>query len=263
MTTNLLENGRLGKPLTDYDVIDFHAHLSRWSFAIPDLSADGLVRTMDRLGVKASLCSSMECMSFHTQAGNDTVLEAMRAFPGRILGYLVLWPADAETVRTETERRLAEGFTGIKLHIENGFDYTCPDYAPAFEIANERRVPVLMHTYGAQRGLEQIPELAERYEHANFVLAHAGVGTVEEYIRLAKDYENVHLDLCASMCPAGVVERLSAGAPTEKILWGSDAIFLNMPQQLGKVLGAELSEETKKQILSTNAKRLLSQIRQG
>ena len=259
--SSLLECGRLGRSLVDYDVIDAHAHLGRWNYAVSDFSIESVIAVMDRLGVRRMLCSSLECAGSHVEAGNDEVLAAMRTFPGRVLGYLVVWPESPEAVRAETERRLAEGFTGVKLHISNGFDYTIPAYVPAFEIADERRLPVLLHTYGEQPGLEQVPGLAERYPEASLLLAHAGIGTIEEYIRLAREHENVYLDLCTSMCPVGVVERLVSDAPIEKILWGSDGQFLNIPHQVGKVLGAEIPEEVKKKLLSTNARRLLSRIR--
>jgi predicted TIM-barrel fold metal-dependent hydrolase len=47
----------------------------------------------------------------------------------------------------------------------------------------------------------------------------------------------------------------------KRIVWGADDLPLNMSHQLGKVLGAQIPEEAKVQILSGNARRLLSQIR--
>lgn len=259
--TNLLQKGRAGARLADYDIIDFHGHLGWWFFGIPDFSPDSLVASMNRLGIKRIFVSSMECMGARTDLGNDEVLAAMRAFPRRFLGYVVVWPSSSEAVQAEIEKRLAQGFSGIKLHNNNGFDYACPSYMPAFEIANERRLPILLHTYGEKRVLAQIPGLASLYRDANFLLAHAGVANIDDYVRLANDHENVHLDLCASMCHYGVVEKLVASAPAEKIVWGSDTLFLTMPHQIGKILGADIPEAAKKKILSANAERLLAQIR--
>ena len=106
-----------------------------------------------------------------------------------------------------------------------------------------------------------MPGLAGKHKGANFVLAHSGVGSIEEYIRLANDYPNVYLELCGSTCVLGVVERLVTDVPVEKILWGSDTFFINTAHQLGKVLGANIPEGTKRKLLSTNARRLLSLIR--
>ena len=259
--TNLFQKGRAGARLADYDVVDFHGHLGWWFFGIPDFSPDSIVASMNRLGVKRIFVSSMECMGARAGLGNDEILAAMRAFPKRFLGYAVVWPSSPDAVQAEIEKRLAQGFSGVKLHVANGFDYTSPTYMPALEIANERRLPVLLHTYGEPRVLAQIPGLASLYKDANFVLAHAGVANLVEYVRLANECPNVYLELCGSVCVYGMVEKLAHAAPIEKILWGSDTLFLDMPHQIGKVLGADISEAAKKKILSANAARLLAQIR--
>ncbi|NIA22257.1 MAG: amidohydrolase family protein [Anaerolineaceae bacterium] len=82
-----------------------------------------------------------------------------------------------------------------------------------------------------------------------------------EYCRLACDHQNVHLDLCLSLSPRRLVERLVEGAGIERIVWGSDALFINMAHQIGKVLGARLSDEQKRAILGGNARRILKRIR--
>ena len=259
--TTLLEKGRLGRSLAEYDIVDMHAHLY-WSVPSKESSADHLVRAMNQSGVKTSVVSSLTSGAFRMEACNESMHRAMQKYPGRLLGYVYIWPGDARAVRAEVERRLAQGFVGIKMLIMMGFDYTCPGYAPAFEIANERHLPALLHTYGGQAGLaDQVPTLAERYPDVNFVLAHAGAQKVEEHIRIANDYENTHLELCTSSATYHAVETLVANVPVERIVWGADDLPLNMSHQVGKVLGAEIPEEVKKRLLSTNARRVLSEIR--
>jgi hypothetical protein len=41
------------------------------------------------------------------------------------------------------------------------------------------------------------------------------------------------------------------------VIWGSDAIFMGAPQQLGRVLFAQISDDDKTKILGLNAKRAL------
>jgi predicted TIM-barrel fold metal-dependent hydrolase len=59
--------------------------------------------------------------------------------------------------------------------------------------------------------------------------------------------------------PYGNVEYFVANVPTEKILFGSDMPFLNLGQQVGKVLFARISDDAKRKLLSTNARKLFSQ----
>ena len=192
---------------------------------------------------------------------NDSMYAAMQKYPGRLLGYVYVWPGDARVVRAEVERRLKQGFTGLKMLVLMGFAYVDPGYAPAFEIANERRLPVLLHTYGGQAGLDDVPVLAERYPDVNFVLAHAGAQQVEHHIRIARQVKRAYLEICTSSATYRAVERLYEAVPIERIVWGSDDMPLNMAHQLGKVLGAQIPEEAKVKILSENGRRLLLEIR--
>ena len=256
--TTLLAKGRLGQSLADVEIIDMHTHLyagAPWKKS----SADELVWAMDRTGVKTAVVSSLVSGGFRMEQCNEELLKAMRKYPGRILGYVYVWPGDAKAAKAEVEKRLSQGFVGIKMLVVMGFDYTDAGYAPAFEIANERHLPVLLHTYGGQRGLaDQVPGLADRYKGVNFVLAHAGAQKVEEYIQIANEHENTYLEICTSSATYRAVETLATSVPVNRIVWGSDDLPLNMSHQVGKVLGAEIPEEIKVKILSTNARKLLS-----
>jgi predicted TIM-barrel fold metal-dependent hydrolase len=258
--TTLLEKGRLGESLAAYEIVDMHAHLIPGIVPWGEDPADHLVRAMDQSGVKTALVSSLSPSGFRMRACNDLMHEAMRRYPDRLLGYVYVWPGDPEAVRSEVERRLAQGFTGIKMLVLMGYDYVYPGYAPAFEIANERRLPVLLHTYGGQAGLDDVPVLAQRYPQVNFVLAHAGAQQVEHHIRIARQVERAYLELCTSTATYRAVETLFENVPVERIVWGSDDLPLNMSHQLGKVLGAQIPEEAKLQIMSGNARRILADI---
>ena len=63
----------------------------------------------------------------------------------------------------ELRRCLANGFTGLKLHTSNSFVYTDPVYAEALGVANERRLPVLLHTWGSAADFVAVRELAAKY----------------------------------------------------------------------------------------------------
>lgn len=257
-TPSLLDRGRRGQNLADLDIIDIHGHLGAYSFAIPDRTSESMRAVMDRIGVRQIVVSHMRCMNGQPRIGNRQVHQAMLAHPGRILGYVSLWPASPQAVEDEARHWLDQGFSGIKLHSETGFAYNDPTYAPALQIAHERRLPVLLHTWGEAAMFAQVREIAPRYSGAAFLLAHAGSSAEGEYIRIASEMPNVYLDLCASRTPPGLVERLAAGAGVSKLVWGSDCYFINMAHQIGKVLGARLGDADKRKILSENAKAILA-----
>ena len=256
----LLQLGRAGERISGLEIVDMHGHLGAYNFAIPNLDPSSVVAAMDRVGVVKTLVSHMRCMSADAAWGNRQVLAAMQAFPGRLLGYAILWPSSAEDVRRELEFCLSNGFTGIKLHNATGFAYTTPAYEPAYSIAEERRLPVLLHTYGEEPVFEQVAEITAKYPNIPIIMAHAGANNTPGYIRMAREHENVFLDLSLSASRRRLIEQFVAEAGAEKVMWGSDVLFYSQAHQIGRVLGAEITEEEKRKILSGNACRILGDV---
>jgi predicted TIM-barrel fold metal-dependent hydrolase len=254
----LLERVRRGECLADVGIIDMHGHIGRYRFANAELSLASLIGVMDRLGVEQMLLSHILTMSWEMTRGNEEVLAAMRAYPGRLRGYVCLWPSDPSAVQREVETRLAQGFVGVKLHRSTGFLYTDPAYAPAFALAHERRLPVLLHTWGEAESFREVEELAPRYPEASFLLGHAGVLAEARYGEIARAYPNVYLDPTMSRMPRGLWERLVAAVGAEKLVWGTDGSFFSQTPHVGKVAGARISEAEKVQILGGTARRLLA-----
>ncbi len=260
--STILEQMRAGEALAT-DVIDMHGHVGRASFTIPDISPQVLIDSMDRLGINAMVCSPLGSMTPDADRGNDEVLAAMQAHPGRILGYVGLFPFDAPTVQATVERRLAQGFTGLKMHDSNNIHYNDPAYAPAHAIANERRLPVLMHTWGGQEEFDAIREVAAMHPDVSYLTAHVGSENEAGYIQLAKDCPNVYLELAFSQAPRGLIDRLVEAVGPERIVWGSDSYFYSQAEQLGRVAGADIPEDAKKQIFYGNARKILDRIQRA
>ena len=259
--STLLERARCGEPLSGEGIIDMHGHLGRISFNVPDTSPGSLVASMDRVGIDAILVSHVRCLFSRPGLGNDAVLGAMRAFPGRILGYVVLLPTSAADVRAEMEQRVADGFVGLKLHNANGFPYDEPNYEPALAIANEHRMPVLFHTWGEAEMFRQLRGIAGKFPDTSLIMGHAGAENEDEYIKIAGEFPNIYLDLTFSTGPRGLARRLVDGAGADRVVFGSDGGFLGITQQIGKVLGARFSDDEKRQILGGNARRILERVR--
>ena len=255
--STLLEMAREGRAL-DLEILDMHGHLGHPRFAVPDPSPAAMVASMDRLGIRSTVCSHMTCMGRDVEYANAEILAATRAFPGRILGYAAVYPSDARTVRRSVSRWLGEeGFVGLKLHCTNGFDYTDAAYEPAYALAARRRLPLLFHAWGSDASLPQISRVAERHGEAPILLAHSGSEDEQAFICMAQRHPNVYLELCFSRSPRGLVERFVEAVGAEKIIWGSDCHFMSNAQQLGKVVGADIPEQAKRQILADNARRIL------
>ena len=81
----------------------------------------------------------------------------------------------------------------------------------------------------------------------------AGSMMLPEYIRLGRTYPNAFLELCFSACPRNLVENLVAVGLEDKVVWGSDVIFMDSTQQIGRVIFAKIPYETKLKIIGLNA----------
>ncbi len=255
----LLQRSRAGECLADLDIIDLHGHFGNYNYAIPDVSARGLVEVMDRLGVSSLALSDMTAWSPDIEPyGNDRVLNAMREFPERILGYAGIWPKDIETVRRQVALRLDQGFIGLKLHNANGFSYLDDAYRPAYEMADQRHMPMLFHAWGHENDFAALAAISRDYPNTAIIMAHSGTGDVDGTIELARKHDNIYLDLSFSASPRGMVKRLVEGAGADKVTFGSDCYFFSMTQQIGKVLGVDIPDTDKIKVLSANARRILA-----
>jgi len=261
MSQQLSECLLTGKPLS-FPAIDMHAHLGRYSHAMSSYDPGDFVAQIDRLGVQQAVCSHMQCMSHDVSWGNNEVWQAMKNYPGRIAGYISLFPSSKEAVAEEMKICLDRGFTGIKFHSANGFHYDDPAYEPAWKLASEHQMPMLFHGHGSKPNSTDIMFLADRYPDAPILLAHSGgSGDLTAVVRLANSYPNIFLELCASRSPLGVIKLLVNQAGLNKIIWGSDCHFLSMSQQLGRLLGSDLDDKEKEAILYKNAKNILDKVK--
>ena len=73
--------------------------------------------------------------------------------------------------------RFNAGMRGIKLHSAAGIPYADDRYRPVWGLANERRVPVLLHTWGDMGSYEQV--IAD-HPDAPVLLGHAGSANIGE-----------------------------------------------------------------------------------
>ena len=255
-------HGAQGLPLDDVLVIDSHGHLGiAVGMAYVDSSPDSLVAAMDRLGIDKIHLSSSWANKGQARLGNDQVLAAMRRYPGRIYGYMVAPVGYAEQIIPELERCYAVGFRAVKVWSYGnrpGLPYDHPNYRLVFDYAEERGLPVLAHTWGNE--LDELDAAFQRYYRIRWILAHTGCRQLDKYVRAARTFGQVYLETCLSACPRGLIERLVAEVPLEKILWGSDQPYLNAANQLGRVLFARISPEAKRAILGANALRVLGSI---
>lgn len=203
------------------EVFDAHTHLGQND---PDgyrSSLAELTESLDAAGARATV------FPMHEPAGyppaNNSVIEAAERSEGRLVPFCRLDPA-ADPLG-EAERSLDRGAAGIKLHPRaESFELDIAALEPVFALADERRLPVLVH---AGRGIPALGRHAvavcERHPGLRLILAHAGICDLAWIWEAARELPNLLFDT-AWWCPSDLL-ALYALVPPGQILFASDAPY--------------------------------------
>jgi uncharacterized protein len=158
------------------EIFDAHTHLGN---DIDGMSGtyDELMPTLDRYGISRAFMFCMDEPDRHPgfRAPNDRSLAYAQRSEGRLIPFVRL--DLSEDPVEEAVRCLDLGARGIKLHPRaQRFLLNDQRLAPIFELAAERRVPILIH---GGRGLPPIADhlarLVEANPDAQLIIAHGGI----------------------------------------------------------------------------------------
>jgi predicted TIM-barrel fold metal-dependent hydrolase len=163
-------------------------------------------------------------------AGNDALLELIRAHPGSIKGYVCVNPNYPDHALAEIERCIALGMIGIKLAASRRADHPLLD--PIGAAARRHRVPILHHVWQHRRrewpGQEasdavELGRLATRHPEVPVILAHiGGGGDWQHSLAAIEGIPNLLVDLSGSGVDGGMLEACVDAVGTGRLLWGSD-----------------------------------------
>lgn len=260
------------KPNEHTVIWDCHCHLSGVPGDTPETRLGNLLHYAERMGIDR-LCLSMgmdwseDPSPERLKQDNDAVLRAIRAFPARTFGFVYLNPKHKDASLDELNRCVRDGpMVGVKLWVAQRCN--APELDPIVERAAELKAPILQHTWLKITGNlpgESTPmdlaELAGRHPQAKFLCAHAG-GDWEIGIRAIRPHANIYTDLAGGDPTAGLTEMAVRELGDTRVVYGSDAGGRSFASQLAKVLGASISDRSKKRILAGNLQDLLAPIMQ-
>ncbi|MCZ7573665.1 MAG: amidohydrolase family protein [Ardenticatenaceae bacterium] len=182
-------------------------------------------------------------------------------FPDRILPFAYVNPAYPNEAIRELERCVkADGFVGLKLL--RSVRCSDPRVALLAREAGKLGVPLLQHAgtgpdviRPGESTTEDLIELAQRVPETNYIFAHvSGGGEWEWEIKALKPYPNIYLDTSGSVREMGITEMMVREVGAPRILFGTDG---SNCAALGRLFGAEISEEERRLIGYANMARLL------
>jgi hypothetical protein len=230
---------------------------------------DKIIDAADRLGID-KLCCSIPIMKGmpnpkEVKECNDDVLDCMKRYHNRILGYCFVNPADWEKALLEIDRCIMQNnMIGIKLY--NQLKCSDPIVYPVVEKAIEFGIPILIHAgyltdppqAQNQPNLSHagdFAELSKEYPEAMLIEAHIGGGGDWEWaIKSLKNSPNVYLDTSGSVIDEGIIEMAVKELGIERLVFGTD---MTMEGGVGKILGAKLTDLQREMIFWKNMQSIL------
>lgn len=259
--SSIAQKAKAGLPLSDAFVLDCHCHIGEWSnFNIPSGTAESMLASMDCTGTDTAIISAHSAIGPDFVYGNKLVMNTVKKYPQRFMGYVTINPNFPELIKSELERCFTlEGMIGIKLHPSlHGCSVDHRNYHEAYMTAVQKRCPVLVHVWG-KSDVASIDRIAGQYPQAILIMGHTGgePKAMEDAVDIIRKHENVYGDLALSAAFEGNVEWFMKEVGSKKILYGSDLPFLDPRPTLGRVALADISEEEKLDILGMNMKRIL------
>ena len=237
-------------------------------------TADELIAGMDRDGVDVSVVLNG---GWSTQGLcveiNDYILESMKRYPGRLIGFCGTSLDSAAADVNEIERCARGGMKGVgelrpDSQLPRGLEAEVLE--PVVNVIREQNLILLLHTsepVGHQypgKGKatpDVIYSLITHFPDIKLVCAHWG-GGLPFYALMPEVMEamtNVYFDTAASpfLYTAKVYSQVIELVGAEKVLFGSDYPLLARKRFFREIESAGLSLEEKQMVLSGNACRLL------
>ncbi|HTZ04513.1 MAG TPA: amidohydrolase family protein [Gaiellaceae bacterium] len=241
------------------DIFDAHVHLGH--------DIDGMVGRFEELGALMDKYGVSRCNMFcldepdrHPgfRAGNDRTLAFAEQSGGRMIPFVRL--DLSEDPIGEATRCLDAGARGIKLHPRaQKFLLDDERLTPVFELAADRRVPILIH---GGRGLPPIGDhlhrLVDAYPGAQLIIAHAGIADLDALAGHFAGRAGVFFDTSV-WSPIDLLSFFRL-VPPEQIVYASDYPYGQQPASLLIALRtarfAGLDEAQVRNMLHANADRI-------
>jgi predicted TIM-barrel fold metal-dependent hydrolase len=241
------------------EIFDAHTHLGTDIDGMVGVF-DDLERGMEKYGIARCFLFCLDEPDRHPgfRGGNDRTLEFAARSNGTMIPFVRL-DMNEEPIE-EATRCLDRGARGIKLHPRaQKFLLNDERLAPVFELAAERKVPILIH---GGRGLPPIADdlahLVDRYDDAQLIVAHAGIADLAALADRLGGKAGVFFDTSV-WSPLDLLSLYRLVGP-EQVLYASDYPYGQQPASLMITVRtarlAGLDEDQVRDILARNANRI-------
>ncbi len=246
----------------DYPIYDLHGHMGSFSgIYFPLADTESMVTTLKKKGINLLVFCHHHAL-FSPDIGNSANIEAVRKYPEWLRAYCAINPNYPEIIAEDLKSfdEYADVYVGFKFLADyHGLPISHKNYQPAWEMADDKELLVLLHTWGGSSndGPEQVRKVAKKYNNAKILLGHCCHGEWDKALEIAKDFPNIYLELCAVIDERGIVEKFVESIGSERIIFGTDFPWFSHNYYIGAILGADITDEDRHNIFYNNAKKLL------
>jgi predicted TIM-barrel fold metal-dependent hydrolase len=241
------------------DIFDAHTHLGTDIDGMVGIY-DDLIRGMEKYGISRCFMFCLDEPDRHPgfRAGNDRTLAFAERSEGKLIPFVRL--DLSEDPIGEAARCLDLGARGIKLHPRaQKFLLNDERLSPIFELAADRKVPVLIH---GGRGLPPIADdlarVVDRYREAQLIVAHAGIADLAALADRLGGKAGVFFDTSV-WSPLDLLGLYRLVGP-EQVVYASDYPYGQQPASLLISLRtarlAGLADDQVRDVLAGNADRI-------
>lgn len=242
--------------------IDAHAHIGTWGdFFIPQASAEWFVRMLTATDVEAAGVSHMLGVGHDAVTGNQLVLDAVARHQGRLYAWLIASPHDRDAATRLRDQLDMPGVWGLKIHPDtHETTLEDPRYDAIFELAASAGVPVLTHTQTGSAWSDPVMAAAvAARRQVPLLMGHGGLSQngLLAAARLAAQVPALYFETASSRLTRHALAAVVAEAGADKVLYGSDALFLDPRTAIGRFLAADLDPADRLQVASGNLARIL------
>ncbi len=237
---------------------------------------EDVIKSMDSHKVDVSVvCGFPWRTPDYSRKNNDTVIEAVQAYPDRIKG-LACFDAAWDGAAEETKRCIDEGLSGageLAFYLQGIDKESLKCLVPVMAVLRAKgNLPCMIHTnepighkYPGKTPitLEQIYALAAAFPDNKIILAHWG-GGIFFYNIMKKEvknaFKNIWFDTAASpfLFDSAVYELALNAGVLEKVLFGTDFPLLTPDRYYKDIDNSKINKHQKKQILGGNAAALFN-----
>jgi hypothetical protein len=254
----------------NYSIIDTHVHLGKYagSFINSDYGPE-LLKTFKSFGYK-KIIFTHNSFFFDLEKGLKNTLEIISKNRDFAYGYLVYNPAYiGQSLNIIKSNFGKNNIVGIKMHPEeHQCHITDERYGPLWKIADEKKIPVLSHTWNpnvaskSQKYADALlfEKILKDYPSLKIILGHAGAKDYYyfEVIKMLERCKGSHLyiDIAGDIFYRSMIENFAEKAGAHKILFGSDAPWVDPAFTISYVESSNLNQSEKASVFFGNAAKL-------